>query len=201
MIRAPGKLEFCLKTEKMCFLIGYNYLHCLTIRYFTPRIDLMCYDCTSFLSFDLTTDGFKWTLQNYLFIFFQWPLKTHLLFGRKPMTNLDSILKVRDITLPTKVHLVSYGFSSSHIQMWELDHKEGWVLKNWCFQTVVLEKTPVRAKSLQSCLPLCNPMDFSSPGLSIHGILQARTGVDCLAPLQGIFPTQELNLHLLHLLH
>ena len=35
----------------------------------------------------------------------------------------------------------SYGFSSSHVHMWELDHKEGWVLKNLCFQTVVLEKT------------------------------------------------------------
>ena len=35
----------------------------------------------------------------------------------------------------------SYGFSSSHVWMWELDHKEGWVLKNWCFWTVVLEKT------------------------------------------------------------
>ena len=35
----------------------------------------------------------------------------------------------------------SYGLSSSHVQMWELDHKEGWALKNWCFWTVVLEKT------------------------------------------------------------
>ena len=35
----------------------------------------------------------------------------------------------------------SYGFSSSHIWMWELDYKESWVLKNWCFWTVVLEKT------------------------------------------------------------
>ena len=35
----------------------------------------------------------------------------------------------------------SYGFSISHIQMWELDHKEGWALKNWCFWIVVLEKT------------------------------------------------------------
>ena len=34
----------------------------------------------------------------------------------------------------------SYGFSSSHVQMWKLDHKEGWVPKNWCFWTVVLEK-------------------------------------------------------------
>ena len=36
----------------------------------------------------------------------------------------------------------SYGFSSSHIRIWELDHNEGWAPKNWCFQTVVLEKTP-----------------------------------------------------------
>ena len=43
--------------------------------------------------------------------------------------------------MPIKVHSQSYGFSSSHVQMWELDHKEGWVPKNWCFQIVVLEKT------------------------------------------------------------
>ena len=36
----------------------------------------------------------------------------------------------------------SYGFSSSHVQMWVLDHKEGWAPKNWCFLTVVWEKTP-----------------------------------------------------------
>ena len=36
----------------------------------------------------------------------------------------------------------SYGFPSSHVQLWELDHKEGWVPKNWCFEIVVLEKTP-----------------------------------------------------------
>ena len=70
-------------------------------------------------------------------------IKRHLLLGRKTMANLDSILKSRDITVPTKVCLYSqsYGFSNSHVQMWELDHKEGWALKNWCFQTVVLEKT------------------------------------------------------------
>ena len=56
------------------------------------------------------------------------------------MTNLDSIFKSRDITLSTKVHLHGYGFSSSHVWMWDLDYKESWVLKNWCFWTVVLEK-------------------------------------------------------------
>ena len=52
--------------------------------------------------------------------------------------NLDSILKSRDISLLSGQ---SYGFSSSHVQMSELDHKEGWRLKNWCFWSVVLVKT------------------------------------------------------------
>ena len=67
-------------------------------------------------------------------------IKRCLLLGRKAMTNLVSILKSRDITLPTKLSQ-SYGFSSSHVWMWELDHKESWVAKNWCFWIVVLEKT------------------------------------------------------------
>ena len=79
----------------------------------------------------------------------------HLL--RKDMTNLDSILKSRDITLPTKVHLVQgYGFSSSHVWMWELDYKESWAPKNWCFWTVVLEKTlqsPLDCKEIQPVHP------------------------------------------------
>ena len=53
-------------------------------------------------------------------------IKRHLLFGRKAMTNLDRILKSRDITLLTKVHSQRYGFSSSYVQMWEVDHKEDW---------------------------------------------------------------------------
>ena len=69
-------------------------------------------------------------------------IKRCLLLGRKTMTNLGSILKSRDITLPTKVHFYqSYVFSSSHAWMWKLDHKEGWVPKNWCFWIVVLENT------------------------------------------------------------
>ena len=50
----------------------------------------------------------------------------------------------------------SYGFSSSLVRMWELDHKEGWVPKNWCFWTVVLEKTlesPVVSKEIQPVTP------------------------------------------------
>ena len=76
-------------------------------------------------------------------------IKRYLLLERKAMTNLDSILKSRDITLLTKVRTVkAMFFSSSHVWMWEFDHKEGWVPKNWCFQTVVLEKT---LESLLDC--------------------------------------------------
>ena len=52
-------------------------------------------------------------------------IKRHLLLGRKAMTNLDSILKSRDITLPTKVCRVkTMVFSSGHVWMWELEYKE-----------------------------------------------------------------------------
>ena len=58
------------------------------------------------------------------------------------MTNLDSILKSRDITLLTKVpSSQSHGVSNSHVWMWVLDHNESWAPKNWCFLTVALEKT------------------------------------------------------------
>ena len=54
----------------------------------------------------------------------------------------------------------SYGFSSSHVWMWELDHKEGWMPKNWCFWTVVLEKTlesPLDCKEFQPVHPKGDP--------------------------------------------
>jgi len=69
-------------------------------------------------------------------------IRRHLLPGRKAMTNLDSILKSRDSTLPTKgLSSQSYVFSSIHVWMWELDYKESWAQKNWHFWTVVLKKT------------------------------------------------------------
>ena len=59
------------------------------------------------------------------------------------MTNLDSVLKSRDTTLLTKVCVSQgYGLPSGHVRLRALDCKEGRVLKNWCLQTVVLEKTP-----------------------------------------------------------
>ena len=84
-------------------------------------------------------------------------IKRCLLLGRKVMTNLDSILKSRDITLPTKVRLVKvmvfpvlmYGCES-----WTV--KKAWAPKNWCFWTVVLKKTlesPLDYKEIQLVHP------------------------------------------------
>ena len=76
-------------------------------------------------------------------------IKRCLLFGRKAMTNLDSIIKKQRHYLANKSpYSQSYGFSSSHLWIWEWDHKEGWVPKNWCIWTAVLEKT---GKSLLDC--------------------------------------------------
>ena len=83
-------------------------------------------------------------------------IKRCLLLGRKVMTNLDSILKSRDVTLPTKVQATV--FPVSHIWMWELDYKESWTPKNWCFWTVA-EKTlesPLDCKEIKPVNPKGN---------------------------------------------
>ena len=82
-------------------------------------------------------------------------IKRCLLLRKKVMTNLDIILKSRDITLPTKCSQ-GYGFSCGHVWMWELDCEESWAPKNWCFITVVLEKTlesPLDCKEIQPVHP------------------------------------------------
>ena len=89
-------------------------------------------------------------------------IKRHLFLGRKAMTNLDSILKSRDIVLPTKVCLVKAMIFP--VFMYGC---ESWTIKKAAAATA--------AKSLQSCPTLCNPIDGSPPGSSAPGILQART--------------------------
>ena len=93
----------------------------------------------------------------------------------------------------------SCGFSSSHIWMWELDHKEGWALKNWCFQAVGLEKTlgsPLDSKGIKwvnpkgnqpwlfigegngnplQCSCLENPRDGGAWWAAVYGVAQSRT--------------------------
>ena len=90
-------------------------------------------------------------------------IKRCLLLGRKVRTNLVSILKSRHYFANKGPSSQSYSFSSSHVCVWELDYKESWDLKNWCFWTVVLDKAlespldckgiqPVHPKGNQSCI-------------------------------------------------
>ena len=68
-----------------------------------------------------------------------------------------------------------YGFSSGHVWMWELDYKESWALKNWCFWTVVLEKafeSPLDCKEIQ----LVHPKDWS-------WVFAGRTDVEAETPI------------------
>ena len=99
-------------------------------------------------------------------------IKRRLLLGRKIMTNLESILKSRDMTLPTKVHLVKTGFSSGHVWMWELDWKGSGALRNWCFWTVLLEKTlesPLGSEEFnQSILKEISPLEGLMLKLKLH---------------------------------
>ena len=87
-------------------------------------------------------------------------IKRRLLLGRKAMTNLDKLIKKQRHYFANKgLSSQSYGFSSGHVWMWKLDHKEGWVPKNWCFWTVVLEKTlesPLNCKEIKPINPKGN---------------------------------------------
>ena len=75
----------------------------------------------------------------------------------------------------------SYGFSNSHVWMWELDHKEGWVPKNWCFWTVVLEKTLESPKEIKPVHPKGNQ----------SWIFTGRTDAETEAPI--LWPPNSKN--------
>ena len=110
-----------------------------------------------FLGFKITADGDC-----------SHKIKRLLLLGRKAKTNIDSILKSRDITLSTKVHLVKAMVFPMVMYGCELDYKESWT-QNWCFWTVVLEKTlesPLDCKEVQPVHP-----EGDHPGCSLEGLM------------------------------
>ena len=114
-------------------------------------------------------------------------IKRRWLLGRKGMTNLESILKSRDIILPTKVHLVkATAFLVVMYRLWELGHKEGWAQKNWSFWTVVLKKTldcPLDSKEIKPV----NPKGIKS------WIFIVRTDAEVEAPI--LWPPVEKSQH------
>ena len=117
-------------------------------------------------------------------------IKRCSLFGRKAMTNLDSILKSRDITLLTKVHIVKAMIFPVVMYGCELDDKERFSKKffggpkNWCFWTVVLEKTlesPLDSKEIK----LVNPKGNQ------HWIFTGRTDAEAETPI--LWPPDAKN--------
>ena len=111
-------------------------------------------------------------------------IKRCLPLGRKAMTNLDSILKIRDITLPTKVHLVKvmiFPVAMYGCESWTIKKAE---LRNWCFWTVVLEKT------LESPLG-CKEIKPVNPNRNWSWIFIARTDAEDEAPI--LWPSDEKN--------
>ena len=100
-------------------------------------------------------------------------IKRHLLLGKKAMKNLK---KHRHYFANKGSSSQSYRFSSSHAWMWELDHKEGWALKNWYFWTVVLVKTlgsPLNGKEIKPVNPKRNQL----------WIFLGRTDTEAEAPI------------------
>ena len=98
-------------------------------------------------------------------------IKRCLFLGRKAMTNLDSILKSRDIPLTTKVYIVK-AMVFPVVMNGCKSYKEGWVSKNWCFSTVVLEKTlesPLDCKIWNQSI-----LKEISPENSLEGLMLAR---------------------------
>ena len=125
-----------------------------------------------FLGFRITSDGDC-----------SHEIKRCLLLWRKAVTNLDSILKSRDMTLTEKgLSSQSYGFSSCHVWLWELDRKESWMPKNWFFWTVVLEKT------LESPLD-CKEIKLVNPKGNQFWIFIER--IDAEAPI--LWPPDSMN--------
>ena len=94
------------------------------------------------------------------------------------MINLDSILKSRTLLCQQRWSSQGYGFSNGHVWMWELDCEEDWALKDWCFWTVVLEKT------LESTLD-CKEIQQAHPKGDQSWVFIGRTDVDFETPKLG----------------
>ena len=83
-------------------------------------------------------------------------IKTIAAWKKNSVTNLESIKKQRHYFSDKDPSSQNYGFSSRNVWMWELEHKESWMPKNWCFWTVVLEKilkSPLDCKDIQPVHP------------------------------------------------
>ena len=137
----------CFKTSKRW------WLHCESIKCYWI-VDFKMMNFVMWLSPQLKNliwaKNFQWLL--ILFIFF----KNFLIFLLVYDKLRQHIKKQRHHFTNKSPYNQSYDFSSSHVWIWELDHKEGWMLKNWCFWIMVLEKTleiPLNCKEIKPVNP------------------------------------------------
>ena len=151
----------------------------------------------------MVTDLFSWAPKSLQMVTTDMKLKDTSSLEEKLDQSRQHIKKQRHHLANKGPSSQSYGFPSSHVRMWDLDHKKGWVSKNWCFWTMVLEITlertldskikPVQFSLVaQSCLTVCNPLDCSMPGFTVHHQLpelaQTHVGLPLLL-LPLIFPS------------
>ena len=114
-------------------------------------------------------------------------IRRWLHLGRKATTNLDSMLKSRHYLVNKSPDCQGCGLPSGHVWLWEMDLKEGRTPKNWCLQTVVLEKTtesPLDSKQIK-------PVDFKG---NQTWIFTGRTDTEAEAP---VFLSSEVNRRLI----
>ena len=103
-------------------------------------------------------------------------IKRCFLLGSKPMTNLDSVLKSRQHFANQGPYSQNYGFSSSHVHMWELDLKEGWVTKDWHLWLMVRKKTLVCSMDHREIKPV-------NPNKNQSWIFTGRTDTEAETPI------------------
>ena len=135
---------------------------------------------------------FSWAPKSLQMVIAAMKLKDKCL-GRKPMTHLDSILKSRDITLPTKVYLVKATVFPVVMYGCELAHKESWAPKNGCFWTVVLEKT---LESLLDCKEIQPVHPKGNQSWIFIGRTDAKAETPILWPLDARTDSLEKTLML-----
>ena len=102
-------------------------------------------------------------------------IKRHLTSWKKSYDQPRQHIKKQRHYFANKGPSQGYGFSNGHVWMWELDYKESWVPRNWCFWTVVLEKTlesPLESKEVQPVHPTGDQSECPLDGLMLKLKLQ-----------------------------
>ena len=116
--------------------------------------------------------------------------------------SIDSIKKQRHHFANKGSYSQSYVFSSNHVRMWEMDHKGGWVLKNWCFRISVLEKTlesPLDNKQIKPVNPKGNQTwIFTEAEVPILWPLDVKSRLICIDPDNGKDWGQEVKRAIVH---